>query len=305
MGSSGNATRRSARARASADTPAPSLPTTRPSREGAGAPPSGVPAASATQSASAERRAERVDVLPGSGHARMVEEGAHRTANDFGVPEIDRTRQGDGGRSAERGRGPEDRPHVAGILHGVEHEQAETVGRFHAVERALRNGRDGDHALRGVGLGGGVEVARRHLLHGAPRPADRLAEGGAAWRLEQLRRHQYAGGSDRRAKQFLHRAHALAHEQVPRFAGFPAPQVSCEGEESQGCVGWSGEVGRRRTTVGRSSRENDCVGAAPPPVRAPPRRPRSMFRMPPPRAPWSRSRRGELLEFQKGRRQDS
>jgi hypothetical protein len=65
---------------------------------------------------------------------RVYEVSAHCATDDFGVPQVNGSRQGDGGRDAQAGGCAKERTHVAGILHGVEHEDARRIGVDELIE---------------------------------------------------------------------------------------------------------------------------------------------------------------------------
>ena len=59
---------------------------------------------------------------PGSREARMMEVGSHPATDDFGIPEVNGSRQGDRGGRPERRRRPHHRADVSRILDAVQHE---------------------------------------------------------------------------------------------------------------------------------------------------------------------------------------
>ena len=71
---------------------------------------------------------ERVELRPGCVQRVMAEERSHRATDDFGVPEVNRPRRGDGQRDVERRGGAQDGSDVPRILNGVEHEHASALG---------------------------------------------------------------------------------------------------------------------------------------------------------------------------------
>ena len=58
--------------------------------------------------------------LPRHRDRRVHEEGAHRATDDFGVPQVNGSRQSHRGGHAQRGRGPDDRAHVARVLEAIQ-----------------------------------------------------------------------------------------------------------------------------------------------------------------------------------------
>src|SRR5688500_17282546 len=82
-------------------------------------------------------RAERIELHPGTHECTAVKEGAHRTSDDLGVPQVNRAGHRDDGRRAERRRGPENGADVAGVLDGVEDDEAGSRGELEIGEVAV------------------------------------------------------------------------------------------------------------------------------------------------------------------------
>ena len=102
---------------------------------------------------------ERIELGPGRHQCRAMKERAHRTSDDFRVPEVNRARHRDDGAGVEGGGGPQDRTDVAGILDRVEHDQAGAIGKDQIGESPIGNLADGEDTLRRVGLGRAGELA--------------------------------------------------------------------------------------------------------------------------------------------------
>ena len=90
---------------------------------------------------------ERIELGPGRHECGAMKERAHRTSDDFRVPEVNRARHRDDGGRLQRGGGAEDRTDVAGILDSIEHDQAGTLGNDQIGESRIGNLADGEHSL--------------------------------------------------------------------------------------------------------------------------------------------------------------
>ena len=83
---------------------------------------------------------------------------SHPATDDFGVPEVNRPRQRNCGSDAEPGGCTYDCPNIAGILYGVEDEDAKCPAFGDVVQPTFGDGSDGQDPLRTVGFCGGEEI---------------------------------------------------------------------------------------------------------------------------------------------------
>src|SRR5437773_1822005 len=88
----------------------------------------------------------------------MVKMSAHRRPNDFRVPEVDSSRKRDSRIDIEGFRRAKNRPDVARILDGIEHEDAKPARMRHRIERPLRNLGNCENTLRRFCLGSASEL---------------------------------------------------------------------------------------------------------------------------------------------------
>ena len=152
--------------------------------------------------------------------------GAHCTTDDFGVPEVNSTRHRDGSRGPERGSSAHDGADVAGVLDGVEDDNARDRRELKGVERVRRNSGDGQHALWRVGFGGARELLRAHLVHLDAALAKVCEQRGSARRVDQLRRDEHTVDAEGRASELLDGAHSLGGEEALALACLPAPEIA-------------------------------------------------------------------------------
>ena len=144
---------RSATARTWAESPPPSFPTASASRSGAR---SGSRAAAGVRNPERDLRAVlRNDSTASHGgvESRVMEVRAHCATDDFGVPHVNRSGQGNGGICPQRGSRTDDRADVARVLDRVEQQDPHWIGCDKCVQRAFRRAGDGDDALRRLGFG--------------------------------------------------------------------------------------------------------------------------------------------------------
>ena len=133
----------------------------------------------------------------------------------------------DDGRGAERGRRSEDGADVAGVLDGVEHDDAGAVGEHEVVERAV-----GDLARWRARPAANRSRrrwrtrARRRSVSSTPRVADGSEQCGAAGRVGELRSGEHAAHRERRAQELLDGANAFGDEELLALARPPSPEVA-------------------------------------------------------------------------------
>ena len=160
-----------------------------------------------------------------------MKECAHRTPDDFGVPEVNGAwHRDDRGRAQSRGRGPYFLPErsipPAGILNGIQHDQASTVTERQIVQPGLGNLGDREDPLRGVGLGRARELAVVDLDElGAVAPRN-IEKGGSTLGTGELRGDQQTAHGERRSEQLLDGPHAFGDEEALTLASTPAPEVA-------------------------------------------------------------------------------
>ncbi len=151
---------------------------------------------------------------------------AHCATDDFGVPEVNGAREGDGGRGTKARSGSNDRTDVSGILHGVEDENPRRVRRCEVVEGSCGRRRDGEDALRRVRLGGTVELGDCHGHDLDAARSERLTEGCTARGGGEIGRGEGAGDCQGRAGQLFDGTNAFDNEEAVPLASFPPPKVT-------------------------------------------------------------------------------
>lgn len=155
-----------------------------------------------------------------------MKECAHRTPDDLGIPEVNGPRHGHDRGRTERGGRPKDGSDVAGILYGIEHDQAGSLTEFEIVEPASGNLGDGEHALWGVGLGGAGELAVVHLDELGAVTTSEIEERRPALSARELWGDEQAAYGEGRSEQLLDGPHALGDEEALTLAGAPTLEVA-------------------------------------------------------------------------------
>ena len=163
----------------------------------------------------------------------MVEVRPHPATDDFGVPEVNGSRQGKSCRRAEGGGGPQDRADVSRVLDGVQDEQPQ--GRSVAEGRSSAG--SGTAPIARIPA---ATPSRRRWRTRRRRPLRRRCrarrscgqEGGAAGRLGQLRAAEHARewrATSRSSSST--RPDPFGDEQALALPGFSALQIAGEGEQ--------------------------------------------------------------------------
>jgi hypothetical protein len=150
----------------------------------------------------------------------------HRTTDDFGVPEVNRSRKRDDGGGSQGRRGPQDGADVAGVLDGVEHDQARDGRKAKRVELPIGDLGDRQNALRRFRFGGAREFLRGDLGDVNASLAERGEQCRAARSVRKLWGDERAAYVQRRPEQLLDGAHAFGREELLALARFPAPEIA-------------------------------------------------------------------------------
>jgi len=128
---------------------------------------------------------------------------AHTTTDDLRVPEVNGSWKCHGGDGAESRRGAHDRPHVAGVLNTVQHEDHALPTLGEVGERPRGDLTDGYHPLWGFRFGCRSEILRGHFFHNYSTLTQRLREQRASRRVEQLWRRERTANLERGANELL------------------------------------------------------------------------------------------------------
>jgi hypothetical protein len=176
----------------------------------------------------------------------MMELRTHCATDDFSVPEVNGSRQANSGRHPERRGRSHDRPEVSGVLYGIQDEQSQRLsGRQGDVgQRSLGDDAHGEDALRGIGLGRALKLARPDLFRYNATLVKDLDDGCPALVIAMRRPEKCASDLQWRPKQFLDRAYAFGDEQPVPFASFSATKVASQGQDLHSgiCLAFSGAV---------------------------------------------------------------
>ena len=156
-----------------------------------------------------------------------MKESPHRATDDFGVPEVNGSWQTHGCGRSEGGGGTHDGAHVPGILNGVENDNASgrPFSEGNGREFSLWYFSDCENALWAVGIGGGREFCRCHLLNGNTTVAEatqQLASAGKLWVCDRKR----GANDERRTEKIVDGPSALGDEKTLTFSRLAALQVS-------------------------------------------------------------------------------
>jgi hypothetical protein len=151
---------------------------------------------------------------------------AHRTTDDFGVPEVNRSGKGDDRGGAQRRSGPQDGADVAGVLNGVEDDESGYGRKVQQLEAPLRDLGNSQHPLRRLRLGGAREFVWRDFGDVDTSFAQRGKERGTARGVEKLGSGERATYVQWRSKQLLDGTHTFCREQLLALTCFPAPEIA-------------------------------------------------------------------------------
>ena len=105
-----------------------------------------------------------------------MKQRAHRTSDDFRVPEVNRAWHREDGGGIEGGGGAEDGSDVSRILDRVEDDQTGAAGKLQIGKRGVWNLADGENPLRGVSFGRAGELAFVDLDQLSAAPAGAVEE---------------------------------------------------------------------------------------------------------------------------------
>src|SRR3954471_18923732 len=114
-----------------------------------------------------------------------MKESPHRATDDFGVPEVNGSRQADRYGRSQGGRGAHDGADVPWILNGVQNDDANGYPVIEGDRREVSVGyfRDREQALWAIGVGGGGEFRGGYLLHRNPTVVEGGHELTGSWKL--------------------------------------------------------------------------------------------------------------------------
>ena len=154
---------------------------------------------------------------------------AHPATDDFGVPEVNRSRQGQRGGDAERGRGADNCSCVARVLDAIQGQEQKSVATGQPGERLVRDHAHSQNALWRFSLGRRFEITLVDVFgrHSAPRDlaSNRVGSGIAI----ELRADEHAANLEGRAQQFLDGPGSFGHEQLVSLTRLPTTEVASEG----------------------------------------------------------------------------
>jgi beta-barrel assembly-enhancing protease len=164
----------------------------------------------------------------------MVEVRPHPATDDFSVPEVNGSWKGKGSCDVHRSRRTNDRPNVARILDGIQHEEPKRIRHRQVLEPVRRYLGDRQDALRRLRFGGGEKVPLGHFVGGDVSLAQPAEERCAAGRVGEAAAYERTAHHEVRSEQLLDAPHPLGDEEPLSLTGLSAMQITGEGESFQG-----------------------------------------------------------------------
>ena len=169
---------------------------------------------------------ELSQVVPSTMKSGVQEMSAHCATDDFGVPQVNGARKGNGGGDTESGGSANQRSGVARILNGIQDENSRRVGTDVVTERAGWRSGYGENALRGFGFGGGFELGSRYGCDFDAACGKCITDVHTARAGGELGRREHSDDLEWRARQLLDGANAFDDEEVVLVASFSAPEIA-------------------------------------------------------------------------------
>jgi len=162
--------------------------------------------------------------------------GAHCAADDFRVPDVNGSWQGNRPAGSKSRGGANNCTDVPRVLYGVQHDEPQLGSALEVAQPARRRSNHREYSLRRLGLGGAGELAFGHLtvVHAALR--QRRAKLTPALGAIELWRGQNANDFELRAKQLFVGAHTFHNKVALALTRASSTEIARESQQAHGVI---------------------------------------------------------------------